>query len=36
VQRNGRPLSVLMIDADDFKLINDRHGHFARDEVLRL
>jgi len=35
VQRFDRPLSVLMIDADDFKLINDRHGHFAGDEVLQ-
>ena len=35
VQRYDRPLSVLMIDADDFKLINDRPGHFAGDEVLQ-
>jgi GGDEF domain-containing protein len=34
-QRHGRPLSVLMIDADDFKRINDRHGHSAGDGVLR-
>jgi diguanylate cyclase (GGDEF)-like protein len=34
-QRHGRPLSVLMIDADDFKQINDRHGHSAGDDVLR-
>jgi diguanylate cyclase (GGDEF)-like protein len=34
-ERNGRPLSVLMIDADNFKQINDRHGHSVGDDVLR-
>jgi diguanylate cyclase (GGDEF)-like protein len=33
--RHDRPLSVVMVDADHFKLINDRHRHSAGDEVLR-
>ncbi len=34
-KRNGRPLSILMIDADHFKRINDLHGHAVGDAVIR-
>src|SRR3954471_17867352 len=34
-ERHHRPLSVVMIDMDLFKEVNDRHGHAAGDHLLK-
>ncbi|GKX35855.1 MAG: PleD family two-component system response regulator [Rhizobiaceae bacterium MnEN-MB40S] len=33
-QERGRALSIIMLDVDRFKLVNDEHGHDAGDAVL--
>ena len=34
-QRSGQPLAMVLLDIDNFKGVNDHHGHYVGDMILR-